>query len=417
MTRHTLVIGLIGIFLTSFLFWFDGIYWIRQSAQNNLWSIHYLWQQGNHPLREQFPDLPHPSTHTNGYIWMARAQLNQGDSYKALQTLQPLAHSTNQDVQRIEAEIALYRGDYPAAIQTWVEIHAVDELLTFAQQMDRQERVDIATDAYVAAYAIADERTVLPFARFLYRTKGDFSAAEELLHEHIQGIPNSRYAISWLRELGAIYRQQQAWRNAQLIYQELVSIAPDSAEDWVELGWVYYEQGAGVEKALQQFQRAIAAAPHAGVGYYATAFLLNREERYAEADPWYQQALARRPEERSWWLSRAVAMQKAGDQTTALQLFTSMQQQFPDYAYGHYQAAQAYYEAKQQEPAIRAIESAIRQLDPQRDSAQTQATYYARAGRIYEWAGQVQEALAAYQKAHELNPNRQDVREGLQRLQ
>lgn len=414
MTRYIL---LIGIFVTGFLFLFDGANLISQSVQNNIWSVHYLWQQGNHPLREQFPDVTHPTTHTNGYIWMAREQLNRGDSYKAIQTLQPIAHSTNPDLRRIEAEIATYRGDYPAAIQAWAQIGAVDELLTFAQQMDRQERVDTAMDAYVAAYAIAAERTVLPFARFLYRTKGEFSSAEQLLHEHLQGIPNSRYAISWLRELGAIYRQQQVWQNAQLIYQQLVTIAPDSVDDWVQLGWIYYEQGAGVEKAMKQFEQAIAVAPQFGAGYYSIAFLLNREERYAEADGWYQQALARQPEEQSWWLSRAIAMQKAGDQSQALQLFASMQQQFPDYGYGHYQAAQAYYEAKQREEAIRAIESAIHLLDPQRDSRQTQASYYARAGRIYEWSGEVHEALAAYKKAQELNPNRQDVGEGLERLQ
>ncbi len=414
MTRHIL---LIGILVIGFIFLFDGANLISQSIQNNIWSVHYLWQQGNHPLREQFPDVTHPSTHTNGYVWMAREQLNRGDSYKATQTLQPIAHSTNQDLQRIEAEIATYRGDYPAAIQAWVQIGAVDELLAFAQQMDRQARVDIAMDAYVAAYVITAERTALPFARFLYRTKGEFSAAEQLLHEHLRGAPNSRYTISWLRELGAIYRQQQAWQNAQLIYQQLITIAPDSIDDWVQLGWIYYEQGAGVEKAMKQFQQAIAVAPQSGVGYYAIAFLLNREERYAEADGWYQQALARQPEEQSWWLSRAIAMQKAGNHSSALQLFASMQQQFPDYAYGHYQAAQAYYEAKEREQAIHAIESAIQLLNPQRDSRQTQASYYARAGRIHEWAGQVHEAVAAYTKAQELNPTRQDVDEGLQRLQ
>lgn len=408
----------IGILITIFLFLSNSNNAISQSLQNNLWSVQFLWQQAGHPLRNEFIEINHPATHINGYLWMARTELANGDWFRGTQILQPIAYlETNEDLLRLKAEIALTRGDFAAAITLWQQIRAVDDLLDFAQKMSRQARTNVATDAYHAAYKIAPERAVLPFVQFLRHTETQSTDAEQLLHKHLTEMPDSRYKLGWLRELGTIYRQQHAWQNAQLIYKQLVTIAPDSIDDWIQLGWVYYEQGAGIEAALAQFQQAIALDPQNGAGYFATAYLLNQENRYAEADLWYQQALSRQPEEQSWWLSRAVALQKAGEQTAALKLYAVIQQRFPGYAYGHYQAAAAYEQAKEWPEAVNAIEQAIRFLNTERESSQSQAAYYARAGRIYTYAGQIQKAVTAYTKAQSLDPNRQDVKDGLQRLQ
>lgn len=421
MSRTKLLFTFIaGLAVAGIILWFGGAAWIGRSVLNNLWSVQYLWQQSDHPLANYLPEMTQPPTHHSGYLWQARAQVARGNWRQAEMMLQPLADTTNgaisRDLQSLQAEIAAGRGDTSSAIARWQQIGATDELLAFARQLSERGNVDAATQAYLAAYGLGDERAILPFARFLAQSKGDEASAETLLREHIAALPSSRYALSWLRELGTIYRQQKAWSAAQAVYQQVVTVAPDSTNDWVQLGWSYYEQRGDVEQAIAQFQQAITVDPQAGAGYYAMASLLSREQVYDEADSWYQQALAREPEQPWWWLSRANSLQQAGKQTMALQVYATIAEQFPEFAPGHYTAAWAYRRADERAAAVAAITAATALLDPARDSVAMQSDYYARAGQIYEWAGHVQEALTAYTKAQRLEPTRNDVAEGLERL-
>ena len=176
-------------------------------------------------------------------------------------------------------------------------------------------------------------------------------------------------------------------------------------------------RGDGATDALTQFEQAIAVMPNAGVGYYAVGSLLTQDKRYAEADAWYVQALERDPTQQSWYLGRAGALQQGGELSQAITVYAIVQQRFPDYAYGYYQAAWAYRQAEDRQQAVAAIEQAIQLTDgTDGNQRQTQVSYYVRAGQIYEWAGQLQKAVAAYERAEQLDPLRQDIQDGLQRL-
>ena len=254
-------------------------------------------------------------------------------------------------------------------------------------------------------------------AHFLWSGNEAADAAEQLLADALRTYPASRYGYDWLRELGAVYKSQKDWNKAETIYEQIIAAAPDRTQERIALGWVYYERGDGVATALAEFEQTIAIAPQAGAGYYAIGSVLSREKRYAEADSWYLQALEREPNQQLWYLGRAFALEQTGNLSQALSVYATVQQRFPTLAQGYYQAAWAYRQAEEREQALNAIERAVQLLEGSGLSQlQVQVNYYVRAGQIYEWAGQLQQAVAAYERAEQLDPLRQDVQDGLQRL-
>lgn len=387
--------------------------------RHNLWSVRYLWQQAGHPLAALLPAAGDavPADHRSGHLWQARALLTAGQSLQAEALLQPVLAQGDYDAQRLQAEILAARGDLTGAIHQWAQVGAVDDLLLAARQAGQQGQVEVAMLAYRTAYGLAPERTVLPFAGFLRRERQDFATAETLLRDYIAAMPSSRYLVSWLRELGALYREQEAWDKAIAIYSQLVNTMPDSALDWVQLGWIYYDHQNDPEQAMKHFQRAVTVAPQEGDGYYAIASFLSKQKDYHEAEYWFVQALERKPEQHWWWLNRASALQQAGNLVAALRVYTQIESRFPDFAPGFYQAAWVYYEVDQPAQAITAIERAIQYMKSSGVSqATTQANYHVRAGQLYEWSGQLQKAVVAYEQAERLDSSNRSAFEGLQRL-
>lgn len=391
------------------------------SPSHNLWSVRYLWQITAHPLAMLLPANAGgnsiPVEHRSGHVWQARALLADGQTLQAEAILQPALAAGDYDAQRLQAEILVKRGNVAGAVQQWVQVGAVDDILAAAQQAGQSGRNDDARDAYRAAYTLAAERTVLPFAQFLRQNTKDVADAENLLRQYIEVMPNSPYFVQWLRELGTLYQGQKAWHKALAIYTQLVAALPDSAPDWVQLGWLYYERDKDSAQAMAQFQRAITVAPQEGDGYYAIGSLLSSEQRYQEAEPWFAQAVEREPNQPWWYLTQASNLEQAGKLPVALQIYTVVEQRFPKFAQGYHQAAWAYQQAKQPTKAIVAIEQAIQLArDNYGTDHKTQASYYTRAGQIYESTGKLTAAVAAYEKAEQLDPSQKEAQNGLARL-
>lgn len=407
--------------IISLPLWWGGGNWLVASVQTNLWSVQYLWQRTEHPLLIWLPATVQaaapPAGHPSADLWQARDLLAKGQIFQAQALLAPHVAAGDYEALRLQAETLVAAGAMPAAIQVWTQIGAVDDLLAAGRQAELRQDKSNALAAYQAAYTLAPESSVLPLARLLYQALAESATAESLLRDYITAMPNSRYRISWLRELGALYRSRKAWPEAIAIYSQLVAAMPDSSADWVQLGWLYYEQGAGAEQALAQFQQAVTLAPNEGAGYYAIGLLFNREKQYAAAEPWLAQAVEREPGQPWWWLSRAGNVEQAGNRPLALQFYATVQERFPTFAEGHYRAAWAYRQAEKRAAAVAAMEQAIGAMASSGiTDAKAQANYFARAGQIYEWAGQLQQAIVAYEQAGQLDPLRRDVQDGLERL-
>lgn len=395
-------------------------YSLQTDVATNLWSLRYLWQLTDHQLLGLSlapATQPLPVHHINGFTWQARAALEAGDVWQASRLLTPAMAQGNRDALRLQASLLAQQGDAQGANALWAQLGDVESLLQAGQEHSRLGQPDKALAAYRAAYSVAPERTVLPLAHLLWSSDTQDENAEQLLVEALRSYPSSRYSFTWYRELGALYQHQKAWAKAAAIYEQIVRGAPDRYQDWIELGWVYYERGDGVEAALAQFEEAIAVAPNAGGGYYAIATLLSQEKRYAEAAGWYEQAIAREPEQPWWWLGRANTLQQAGNASSALQVYVALLDRFPNFAQGYYQAAWAFKESGKREQALNAIEKALQLIDiGNAEQRQVNANYYVRAGQIYEWEGRLQKAADAYEQAQSLDPQQRDAQRALQRL-
>ena len=395
-------------------------YILKTDPSTNLWSLGYLWQTTDHSLAFLLPGsttTAPPTNHLNGSTWQARGALAHGDSWQAEQLLAPAIAQGNRDALRLQAEILNQQGDYANAYKLWAHLEDVDALLQAGLKSSQTGQLAQALAAYRAAYQIAPERTVLPLAHFLWSNDDEEKTAEALLVEALRTYKSSRYNNDWLSELGAVYRSQKKWDKAASIYEQLLIAAPDRIQDLIALGWVYNERGDGVEAAIAQFRQAVSIMPQAGGGYYAIASLLTQEKQYADADLWYRQALEREPKQQWWYLSRAIVLQKAGNLPEAVTVYGFVQQHFPDFAQGHYEAAWTYRQVGKREQALAAIGRALQLMESGSvNQPQIQVSYYARAGQIYEWAGELQQAVATYERAEQLDPLRQDVQDGLQRL-
>jgi len=391
------------------------------SPSHTLWSVRYLWQVTTHPLALLLPANAGgdevPTEHRSGHVWQARALLAAGQLLQAETMLQPALAAGDYDAQRLQAEILAARGNVAGAVQRWAQVGAVADILVAAQQAGQAGQNEDALYAYRTAYTLAPEQTVFPFAQFLRQNTKDVADAETLLRQYIAAMPDSPYFVQWLRELGILYQDQKEWNKALTIYTQLVAALPDSAPDWVQLGWLYYARGQDAEKAMAQFQRAITVAPQEGDGYYAVGSLLNREKRYQEAESWFAKAIEREPTQPWWYLVQADTLEKAGNRQIALQIYAKVQQQFPNFAQGHYQAAWAYRQVEDREKAVNAIATAIQLLSSNTvNEPQVEASYYTRAGEIYEWTGQLQQAVTFYERAIQVDPSQQNAQNGLRRL-
>lgn len=417
--------GTIKIIGALLLLCVGGYFYLPSVAQRNAWSVLYLWQRSGHAPIENLPFsaalaqwfATPPASHLNAAIWQARATLAAGNADQAGALVAPALATGSIDALRLQGEIDEARGDFGGAIAAWQKIGDVDAINSAAGRAAKAKHLNEALLAYRTAYELNPENGVLPLARFLWQSDRDSASAESLLTQYVAAYPHSLYYINWLRELGTLYRAQNDWDKAANISDQLLAIAPDVAQDWIDRGWTYYGRGDGVQTALAQFQQALALDPNRGDAYLAMANLLAREKVYGEADHWYAQAVERAPDNSSWILARGQTAQNAGDLTKATEVYAEAQQRFPTVAQVHYQAAWAYRLDEQRPAAITAIETALGLLDLNDSSQRTSnGSYYARAGQIYEWAGALDKAAKAYDQAQQLDAQNQAAQDGLRRL-
>jgi tetratricopeptide (TPR) repeat protein len=102
---------------------------------------------------------------------------------------------------------------------------------------------------------------------------------------------------------------------------------------------------------------------------------------------------------------------RAGDLDVAEKLYEEIIVMEPGYAPPYYEFSWLLRQLGESEGAIKAIESALSL------HSSPPASYYYRAGRIYEWAGKRGESFAAYRQAANLAPDDSRIMEALKRIQ
>jgi tetratricopeptide (TPR) repeat protein len=266
------------------------------------------------------------------------------------------------------------------------------------QVYESQQQLNISTDAYLSAFELGNTESINELVD-IYTETGNDSSLVGILDQSLEQFPGHQDRVLWWNSLGKEYLEQSDWESAIQVYEKAIAEFPENPQLHVYLGQSYYDGGRGVEKAVEEIERAIQLDPEIGIGYYTLARILSREKRYSEADIWYERALEKIPGENWWRLARANTARLAGNLELAEQEYLKIVERSKTFVSAFYELAWLYRLLEEQEKAIESIEQAIALTNTPKQE------YYVRAGQIYEWVGDLEKALTAYREALSLNPD------------
>ena len=397
----------------TLLFVASAIAWLPRIVaawDNNSWSLTFIKRGSEGMVLDA--DLPSPpAEHPRALLWLARAALADRDAQEALSLLRLYPSTSDPDALRVRAAALEAVGNFAGAVEAWRQAGDAVSLGAAAGRATRARRLDDALLAYRLAAEIRPEEGAQPLADFLQWSQRDPLAAQAVLEEALAFFPESTRRPSWLVRLGDVLCAQQQWEQALAAYQQALTADAGLASAHVGLGWVFYDGLNDQTTAEAEFRRAIGVDPRRGDGYAAMGDLLVRQEHYAEAEPWYAQAIERNPGNRWWQYSRANAVRAAGDNASALSLYENTVAKFPDFG-------EAYFELALLQEASGDLNAAARSMDKALDlMAAPIAWHFDQAGRVYAATGEWSRAADAYRHALALDASDGAASAGLEQVQ
>jgi protein O-mannosyl-transferase len=191
--------------------------------------------------------------------------------------------------------------------------------------------------------------------------------------------------------LGLALQKQGDEEGALRQFRRALTIKPDYAEAWSEVGSILYAQGR-LPQAKDAYRRALEADKELHGGYYNLGNIYQAEGDFAGAIELYTQALRRRPDFAQARNNLGQALEAAGQLTAAGQQYRQAVDLDPALAEAWYNKAALHDRQNQPHQAVAAYRRALHLLDDRSDDAS--ARHFAQAAAV---------ALARLQ-ANEGNP-------------
>ncbi len=116
-------------------------------------------------------------------------------------------------------------------------------------------------------------------AATVYTRRGDPDTAEML---RLRSLALDPANTGILRELGALYLDQQRWADARVVVQRLIQLEPDNLTEHLNLAQLAMASG-DAPTAEAAFQRVIDLRPDAAIAHYGLARLYLQSQRLREA--------------------------------------------------------------------------------------------------------------------------------------
>jgi tetratricopeptide (TPR) repeat protein len=161
-----------------------------------------------------------------------------------------------------------------------------------------------------------------------HQREGRLEQAESVYREILRQDPRN---VTALRMLGLLAMRLEHYRDAALLLEQAVTIAPDFHVAWLDLGRAQTETYE-LEKAITSMHRAIALDPGRASGYLGLANALSRSSRTEDAIKAYQQAIALRPGQAGSYLGLGNVLKTVGRQSEAIAAYREGIRLKPDYA-------------------------------------------------------------------------------------
>ena len=349
-----------------------------------------------------------PNAHVRAPLWLAQEAVASGSPQRALGLLQGLPESSDNDVLRIRGKALFALGNYSEAVRAWGEAGDYQSLATAAVSAESDGLYDAAELAYRAGLRVDPTDGTTPLANFLWHVRDNPAAAEQILRVSLSQCDARN--LNWLRGLGQVLQAQSRWDEAIAVYKQALNENPDDLYTLYLLGLGYVNGKNDAAGARSIFEHMIALAPSRGDGYFAMGLLAAKEGKPEEADGWFVQAIARSPDDPWIRVVRANTARMAQKLSLALTIYSETVKQFPTYSTAEYERAWAYKLSNQPEQAMASIDHALALMKS------PNLSYYLRAGRIYEWAGDDAGALKAYSQALRIDPQNAVARQAVETL-
>jgi protein O-mannosyl-transferase len=235
--------------------------------------------------------------------------------------------------------------------------------------------------------------------------------------------------------------RNRVWRDDMTLYTRTLQTNPDAAVIRSNLGSLYFD-AEQFDRALQEWQLALAQKPDNVVTMNALGILYTRVGRFADADAMFKQAIAAKPLWGDSHFSHGLLLQKTGDLPGALLEFKTAVTLSPLSGPAHRWYGEALVKNSQLEEAMPQLKEAVEleaSLESMHDLSEvyflqgrnaeaelllrrmtSQFPYDSSAhlmlGKMLEQAGKPQEARIEYKAGLANDPNNMKAKAALQRL-
>jgi O-antigen biosynthesis protein len=290
----------------------------------------------------------------------------------------------------------------------------IQETLKQAQELRDQGKMAEAIDEYRSLLEVDDHHiAALHQIAQIYESQGNFAGAIESYRRAIELDPNPPFWV--YRHFGFALSQQEQFLEAVAAYQKAITLNPEDVSTYGLLGQVQGRKG-DIDGAISSYQKQIELSSEISAWVYLNLGNgLSQQERWEEAIEVYEKALALEPEnagiqrllaaviarkEASAIDPVAVAkrLQEEGKLEEALFEYRSVLEKDGSNRVALHQVAQICEGLGKWEEAVEGYRRAI-EVD-----AESPFWVYRHLGFALSQVGDVDSAVAAYEKAVEFNP-------------
>ena len=300
------------------------------------------------------------------------------------------------------------RGDYEKAfrfLQTTLEIAAYTQDKWFeavgfnavALVNTTLGKVDEAIELLKQAAAIA------PYQAFPWNNLGNLYSVLDRDEEAIATLEkaielNPLDAISW-NGLGNVYHKLGRSEDAIATYQKAIECDPNCAYPWIGLGEVF-ANSERIEEAIGAFRKAIEINARIVHPWINLGNIFEKQKRSEEAIQAYQKAFEIDPNNALLWNEQGNVYLNAGAYDEAINAYNKAIEQDHGFGWPYCNLAFAYSHQGKYEEAIPLYQKSIELLSNNKDKA----IAWNRLGHTYWQLDDAGNAIAAYQRAIELEP-------------
>ena len=208
--------------------------------------------------------------------------------------------------------------------------------------------------------------------------------------------------------MGTVLQQQNKLEEAIEAYSKALSIKPDYAEAYYNMGIALQQQNK-LEEAIEASNKALSIKPEYAEAYNNIGVALQDQSKVDEAIEAYNKALSIKPDYAEAYYNMGVALQQQNKLEEAIQAYNKTLSIKPEYANTHNNIGTALQDQGKVEEAIEAYNRAL-SINPDYPEA------FNNIGTALQLQGKVEEAIQAYNKALTIKPDYAEAHRHLSKL-